>query len=103
MGKTRDLFKKINDTKETLHAKMGSIKDRNVTSQLCHKTSLGLSFFPIKWREQSLCSKAIVRRIRYMHRRDSGSLIIVTKTQVLVPMLLLPSSNAPGSSKEFFA
>ena len=29
MGKTRDLFKKMRDTKETLHAKMGSIKDRN--------------------------------------------------------------------------
>ena len=29
MGKTRDLFKKIRDTKETSHAKMGSIKDRN--------------------------------------------------------------------------
>ena len=29
MGKTRDLFKKIRDTKETAHAKMGSIKDRN--------------------------------------------------------------------------
>ena len=29
MGKTRDLFKKIRDTKGTLHAKMGSIKDRN--------------------------------------------------------------------------
>ena len=28
MGKTRDLFKKIRDTKGTLHAKMGSIKDR---------------------------------------------------------------------------
>ena len=30
MGKTRDLFKKIRDTKGTFHAKMGSIKDRNV-------------------------------------------------------------------------
>ena len=30
MGKTRDLFKKIRDTKGTLHAKMGSIKDRMV-------------------------------------------------------------------------
>ena len=30
MRKTRDLFKKIRDTKGTLHAKMGSIKDRNV-------------------------------------------------------------------------
>ena len=29
MGKTRDLFKKIRDTKETFHAQMGSIKDRN--------------------------------------------------------------------------
>ena len=28
-GKTRDLFKKIRDTKETFHAKIGSIKDRN--------------------------------------------------------------------------
>ena len=31
MGKTRDLFKKIRDTKETFHAKMGSIKDKNST------------------------------------------------------------------------
>ena len=29
MGKTRDLFKKIRDTKGSFHAKMGSIKDRN--------------------------------------------------------------------------
>ena len=29
MGKTRDLFKKIRDTKGTFHAKVGSIKDRN--------------------------------------------------------------------------
>ena len=31
MGKTRDLSKKIRDTKGTLHAKMGTIKDRNGT------------------------------------------------------------------------
>ena len=31
MGKTRDHFKKIRDTKGTFHAKMGSIKDRNGT------------------------------------------------------------------------
>ena len=30
MGKTGDLFKKIRDTKETFHAKIGTIKDRNV-------------------------------------------------------------------------
>ena len=33
MGKTRDLFKKIRDTKGTFHAKMGSIKDRNNRSR----------------------------------------------------------------------
>ena len=31
MGKTRDLFKKIRDTQQTFHAKMGTIKDRNDT------------------------------------------------------------------------
>ena len=31
LGKTRDLFKKIRDTKGTFHAKMGSIKDRSGT------------------------------------------------------------------------
>ena len=31
MGKTRDLFKKIRDTKRTFHAKIGTIKDRNST------------------------------------------------------------------------
>ena len=31
MGKTRDLFKKIRDTKRTFHAKMSTIKERNVT------------------------------------------------------------------------
>ena len=34
MGKTRDLFKKIRDTKGTCHAKMGSIKDRNGMDQM---------------------------------------------------------------------
>ena len=33
MGKTRDLFKKIRDTKGTFHAKMGSIKERNGMDQ----------------------------------------------------------------------
>ena len=32
MGKTRDLFKKIRDTKGTFHAQMGTIKDRNGTA-----------------------------------------------------------------------
>ena len=33
MGKTRDLFKKIRVTKETFHAKMGTVKDRNSMDQ----------------------------------------------------------------------
>ena len=33
MGKPRDLFKKIRDTKGTFHAKMGSVKDRNGRDQ----------------------------------------------------------------------
>ena len=33
MGKTKDLFKKIRDTKGTFHAKMGTIKDRNGIDQ----------------------------------------------------------------------
>ena len=33
MGKTRDLFKKTRDTKGTLHAKMGTIKDRSSRGQ----------------------------------------------------------------------
>ena len=37
IGKTRDLFKKIRDTKETFHAKMGTIKDRNGNTQNCTK------------------------------------------------------------------
>ena len=39
MGKLKDLFKKITDTKGTFHAKMGSIKDRNSMSQTEAKDS----------------------------------------------------------------
>ena len=41
MGKTRDLFKKISDTKETLHEKMGLIKDRNGMDQQKQKILTG--------------------------------------------------------------
>ena len=46
MGKTRDLFKKIRDIKGTFHAKMGSIKDRNVplVSLIVLKRSLVFPF-----------------------------------------------------------
>ena len=36
MENTRDLFKKIRDTKGTFHAKMGTIKDRNGMDQACY-------------------------------------------------------------------
>ena len=51
MEKTRDLFKKIRDTKGTFHAKMGSIKDRN---------GMDLTEEPIKkrWQEYT-CTKEI--------------------------------------------
>ena len=37
MGKTRDLFKKIRDTKGIFHAKMGTIKDRNYMDQILRR------------------------------------------------------------------
>ena len=37
MGKTRDCFKKIRNTKGTFHAKMGSIKDRNGMDPHCNE------------------------------------------------------------------
>ena len=40
MGKTRDLFKKIRDTKGTFHAKMSSIKDRNGMKQKILRTGV---------------------------------------------------------------
>ena len=41
MGKTRDLFKKIRDTKGTFHAKMGTMKDRNGMDLKKQKTLTG--------------------------------------------------------------
>ena len=59
MGKTRDLFKKIRDTKRTFHAKIGSIKDRNGRNlteaedikkrwQKCTEESIGLDYCNIE-------------------------------------------------------
>ena len=45
MGKTTDHFKKIRDTKGTFHAKMGTIKDRNVLNDLGSSSFDILSFF----------------------------------------------------------
>ena len=53
MGKTRDLFKKIGDTKRTFHAKMGTIKDRN---------SKGLTEEDIKKRWQEYTEEVYKKR-----------------------------------------
>ena len=53
MGKTRDLFKKIRDTKGTFHAKMGSIKDRN-----CMDLTEG-EYIKKRWQEYTKLNKKI--------------------------------------------
>ena len=53
MGKTRDLFKKIRDTKGTFHAKMGSIKDRN-SMDLTEAEDIKK-----RWQEYTNCTKKI--------------------------------------------
>ena len=55
LGKTRDLFKKIRDTKGTFHAKMGSIKDRN-SRDLTEAEDIKK-----RWREytEELCKKGL--------------------------------------------
>ena len=55
MGKTRDLFKKIRDTKGTFHAKLGSIKDRN-GMDLTEAEDIKK-----RWREYTELSKNIFR------------------------------------------
>ena len=55
MGKTRDLFKKIRDTKETFHAKMGTIKDRN-GMDLTEAEDIKK-----KWQETQNCTKIIFK------------------------------------------
>ena len=52
MGRTRDLYKKIRDTKGTFHAKMGSIKDRN-GRDLTEAVDIK------RWQEQKNCTKKI--------------------------------------------
>ena len=55
MGKTRDLFKKIRDTKGTFHAKMGTIKDRNSMDLIEAED------FKNRWQEytEELCKKGL--------------------------------------------
>ena len=62
MGKTRDLFKKIRDTKGTFHAKVGSIKDRNGMDLTEAEDITGLPSQALAWPPR-----------RSAGRRESGS------------------------------
>ena len=53
MGKTRDLFKKIGDTKGTFHAKMGTIKDRD-SKDITEAEEIK------KWQEYQNCTKKVL-------------------------------------------
>ena len=69
MGKTRDLFKKITDTKGTFHAKMGSIKDRN-GMDLTEAEDIKK-----RWQEytEELCKK-------YLHHPDNQECIVAASS-----------------------
>ena len=58
MGKTKDLFKKIRDTKGTFHANMGSIKDRN------YMDLTGAEDIKKRWQEYlETCTKKVSTQI----------------------------------------
>ena len=66
MGKTRDLFKKIRDTKGTFHAKMGTIKDRN-SKDLTEEEEIKK-----RWQNtQKNCTK------KYLHNSDNPEGVII--------------------------
>ena len=60
MGKTRDLFKKMRDTKGTFHAKMGTIRDRN-----------GMDLTEAEDIEQPTCDPQTVFGL-FLHRSGTG-------------------------------
>ena len=63
MGKTRDVFKKIRDTKGTFHAKMGTIKDRNC---------------------MDLTEAEDIKEVARIHRRNCTKKIFTTKIITMV-------------------
>ena len=66
MGKTRDLFKKIRDTKGTFHAKVGTIKDRNIMDLTEAED--------IKNRWQEYTVKLYIKDVHDQDNHDVGSL-----------------------------
>ena len=77
MGKTRDRFKKIRDTKETFHAKMGSIKDRNV--------SFGISDF---LEAISSLSHSVVFLYFFALMAEEGFLISSRRDQCMISLVI---------------
>ena len=73
MGKTRDLFKKIRDTKGTFHTKMGLIKDRNGMglTEACPASSTGGGGRPGQIHQQQLHQRRGGRPDQ-LHRRRGG-------------------------------
>ena len=65
MGKTRDLFKKITDTKGTCHAKMGTMKDRNGMD--LRETE------DIKKRGQEFCTEELYKKD--LHDQDNHDVV----------------------------
>ena len=73
MEKTRDLFKKIKDTKGTFHAKMGSIKDRNCMDLTeAEDTKKRLQLFTLSWSRNSAKSRDFNRRFNIKWCAETG-------------------------------
>ena len=85
MGKTRDLFKKIRDTKETFHAKMGSIKERN------NMDITEAEDITKRWQVKRLFSSSSLSAIRVVSSAYLRSLIFL-------PAILIPAcvSSSPA-------
>ena len=72
MGKTRDIFKKIRDTKGTLHAKMGTIKDRNSMDLT------GAENIKKRWYRRTIQKKK-----KNLHDPDNNGMIIHLEPDIL--------------------
>ena len=92
MGKTRDLFKKIRDTKGIIHAKMGSIKDRNGI-ELTEAED-------IKKRWQEYTEELYIKDIHNPDNHDGGSTHLepdILECEVKWPLESITTNKASGS------
>ena len=92
MGKTRDLFKKIRDTKGIIHAKMGSIKDRNGTELTKAED--------IKKRWQEYTEELYIKDLHDPDNHDGGSTHLepdILECEVKWPLESITTNKASGS------